>query len=103
VTAAQITPGRMPRPSLGKPKAVLVATTEDSSKHAIVPTLMAAGADLDRVYRLDVETASGIESSIPLPRDLRAVEAAVMGHLVATRACVRACVASYSSPWRKRC
>ena len=75
--AADITRGRLPGEHHGTPKAVIVAATEDSWEHTIVPRLMAAGADLDRVYRVDVETYEGVETTISLPRDLAAVEDAV--------------------------
>ncbi len=72
--AAQITTGTMPGEYAGKPRAVIVAATEDSWSHTIVPRLMAAGADLDRVYRADVTTAEGVDTGIVLPRDLTALE-----------------------------
>ena len=38
---------------------------------------MAAGADLDRVYRIDVTTSEGVAGTLTLPTDLAALEAAV--------------------------
>lgn len=75
--AADITRGVLPGKYLGQPKGVLVAATEDSWEHTIVPRLMAAGADLDKVYRVDVTTSDGVSGSLSLPRDLGAVEDAV--------------------------
>jgi hypothetical protein len=75
--AADITRGRLPGEHDGQPKAVIVAATEDSWEHTIVPRLMAADADLDRVYRVDVTTSEGTETAVSLPRDLLAVERAV--------------------------
>jgi hypothetical protein len=75
--AADITRGRLPGRYEQRPKSVIVAATEDSWAHTVVPRLMAAGADLDRVYRVDVTTSEGVESGLSLPRDLRAVEEAV--------------------------
>jgi hypothetical protein len=46
--------GVLPGEYLGQSKAVLVAASEDSWEHTIVPRLMAAGADLDLVYRVEV-------------------------------------------------
>ena len=46
--------GGLPGTYFGQPRAVIVAATEDSWAHTIVPRLMAAGADLERVYRVDV-------------------------------------------------
>lgn len=71
---ADITRGRLPGVYQGQPRSVIVAATEDSWAHTIVPRLMAAGADLDRVYRVDVTTAEGVDTGLSLPRDLRAVE-----------------------------
>jgi len=64
----------MPGEYVGKPRAVIVAATEDSWSHTIVPRLMAAGADLDLVYRADVTTSEGVDTGLVLPRDLTALE-----------------------------
>lgn len=68
--AGQITRGTLPGEFYGTPKAVLVCATEDSWAHTIVPRLIAAGADLDLVYRIAVDTATGFQSELSLPRDL---------------------------------
>jgi len=75
--AADITRGTMPGVHTGIPKAVIIAAAEDSWGHTIVPRLMAAGADLERVYRVDVTTAEGVDGGLVLPLDLEALEAAV--------------------------
>ncbi|HWE54780.1 MAG TPA: AAA family ATPase, partial [Acidimicrobiales bacterium] len=67
---ADVTRGRMPGVFHGTPKSVIIAATEDSWEHTIVPRLMAAGADLDRIYRVDVTTAAGYHGSLSLPGDL---------------------------------
>jgi hypothetical protein len=72
--AADITRGRLAGIYHGTPRTVIIAATEDSWPHTIVPRLMAAGADLDRVYRIDVETADGIDAALSLPKDLAHVE-----------------------------
>jgi AAA domain len=74
--AARITEGDLFGCFAGTPKAVLVCATEDSWEHTIVPRLMAAGADLTRVYRVDVVTALNITVGMSLPRDLEGVERA---------------------------
>ncbi len=61
----------------GTPRAIVVAATEDSWSHTIVPRLMAAGADLDLVYRVDVTTSESIATALSLPRDLVAFEQTV--------------------------
>jgi hypothetical protein len=71
---ADITRGSLPGIYAGVPRAVIIAATEDSWEYTIVPRLMAAGADLTLVYRVDVETADGIDAALSLPRDLSAVE-----------------------------
>jgi hypothetical protein len=68
--AAAITRGRLAGCYEGQPKAVIVCATEDSWAHTIVPRLMAAGADLDRVYRADVVTSQGFETGLTLPDDI---------------------------------
>ncbi|MGL5823845.1 MAG: AAA family ATPase [Nocardioides sp.] len=66
--AAQLTTGTLPGVHHGKPRSVIYAATEDSWGHTIAPRLYAAGADLDRVFRVDVET-DGIAAQLTLPTD----------------------------------
>jgi hypothetical protein len=75
--AADVTRGELDGIYKGQPKSVIVAATEDSWEMTIVPRLMAAGADLSRVYRVDVTTDEGLTGSLTLPLDLLALEAAV--------------------------
>jgi hypothetical protein len=71
--AAATTRGLLPGMFFGTPKDVIIAVTEDAWEFTIVPRLLAAGADLDRVHRVDVST-NGVLTGLSLPRDLRAVE-----------------------------
>jgi hypothetical protein len=71
--AADMTRGQLPGVYSGQPKSVIVAATEDSWEHPIVPRLMAADADLEKVYRVDVTTPDGFGSALVLPRDLDAL------------------------------
>ncbi len=72
--AADITRGTLPGYWHGKPRGVIVAATEDSWEHTIVPRLMAAGADRTKVYRVDVEVATeGRHGSLTLPLDIAAL------------------------------
>ncbi len=71
--AAVVTKGTLAGEHHEEPKSVLIAASEDSWSHTIVPRLIAAGADLDRVYRIEVITDS-VHSEISLPRDLHALE-----------------------------
>lgn len=52
---------------------VLWIGTEESREHAIVPRLMAAGADMDRVIFVDVQTEIGT-GALVFPLDLEAIE-----------------------------
>jgi hypothetical protein len=76
-TAADVTRGRLPGAYQGQPRGVIVAATEDSWEHTIAPRLMAAGADLDRVFRVDVTTGDGLDAVLCLPRDLAGLEGAI--------------------------
>lgn len=71
--AADITTGNLPGCYQEQPKAVIVAATEDSWEHTIVPRLMAAGADLDSVYQVNVTTAEGFDGTLILPSDISAL------------------------------
>ena len=68
--AADITRGLLAGVYEGKPRRVIVAAAEDSWEHTIVPRLMAAGADLKRISRVDVITAEGVHSMLSLPLDI---------------------------------
>ncbi|MBV9143446.1 MAG: AAA family ATPase [Pseudonocardiales bacterium] len=66
--AGQVTRGELPGCREGGPRAVVYAASEDSWAHTIAPRLHAAGADLDLVYRVDVEQ-NGRISQLTLPLD----------------------------------
>ncbi len=74
---AQLSRGTLPGDCYGTPRAVFVAATEDSWEHTIVPRLMAAGADLDRVFCVDVTTSEDVDTGLSLPRDLPGLERAM--------------------------
>lgn len=76
--AAQLTRGTLPGVYLGLMKSVIVSASEDSWEHSIVPRLMAAGADLARIFRLDVTSADGNESALQLPVDLKELQRAIL-------------------------
>ncbi len=67
--AAAITNGNLPGRFRGQPRAVLYAATEDSWSYTIAPRLLAAGADMDMVFRIDVEQEDGSVAGLILPRD----------------------------------
>ena len=72
--AAWVTKGTMPGVYEGHPRPVVVAATEDSWEHTLVPRLIAAGADRDLLYRVDTVSAEGLASPIVLPADLPALD-----------------------------
>jgi hypothetical protein len=70
--SAQITRGTLPGLHYGTPRPVIYAATEDSWAHTIGPRLYAAGADLDLVFRVDVQHDGGFDA-LTLPRDCSAL------------------------------
>jgi len=92
--AAAITRGELDGMFKGTPKSVLYAATEDSWEYTIAPRMIAAGADMGRVFRIEVEqveltTPDGAQvlrpSKLSLPVDTalipeaaREVDAAVL-------------------------
>lgn len=80
--AAQVTRGDMAGEYLGQPRGVVVCASEDSWEHTIVPRLLAAGADLKHIWRVDAqidERACGLT----LPTDVPALAALVKDKNVA--------------------
>ncbi|OBB21107.1 hypothetical protein A5761_03085 [Mycolicibacterium setense] len=68
--AAKITRGTLPGKHYGVPKRVFYLATEDSWKHTLVPRLMAAGADLSRVARIEVSVNESATVTLSLPEDV---------------------------------
>jgi hypothetical protein len=62
----------------GIPKSVLITAAEDSWEHTIVPRLMAAEADLTRVFRIDVSTRDGKSASLEVPADLNELRRVIL-------------------------
>jgi len=81
--AAKVTRGALPGSFGGKPRDVIYVAVEDSWKYTIVPRLMAAGADLARVHRAEVQTIENDTVSLSLPADNRLLEAIITGKQVA--------------------
>ncbi len=78
---AQITRGTLPGAYHGTPRAVFYCATEDSWQHTIAPRLIAAGADREFVYRVEVESVEAtagtsvlVELTMPRDCDLMAAE-----------------------------
>ena len=83
--AAHITRGTLSGSLAGKPRAVIYAAVEDSWKYTLVPRLIAAGADLSKVFRVEVveDEQDGVTISLPsdnvlLERELRRIGAALL-------------------------
>ncbi len=76
--ASQVTRGTLPGSFHGTPRNVFWCSVEESWEHALVPRLLAAGADLSRVYRLDVQRADGDEVMMNLPTDNALLEEAIV-------------------------
>ncbi|MEV6927423.1 AAA family ATPase [Dactylosporangium sp. NPDC051485] len=70
--SAQITRGTLPGQHLGQARPVIYAASEDSWAHTIGPRLYAAGADMDLVYRVDIQEETGFDA-LTLPRDCSAL------------------------------
>lgn len=73
---ANVTRGTLPGAYFGTPKSVLVVATEDDWETTLVPRLTVAGADLTRVFRVDV-TVDGREGALSLPDDIDMLEKAI--------------------------
>ena len=70
--AARLTRGELPGSHAGEPSRVLFATSEDAWEFTMVPRLMAAGADLRMVGRVQV-TDNGLITGLTLPADADAL------------------------------
>lgn len=67
--AAQVTRGTLPGALYGKPRSVIYAATEDSWTYTIAPRLVAAGADMDLIFRIDVQDDGRPHARLALPVD----------------------------------
>ena len=84
--AAAVTNGNLEGIWHGKRKTVLIAAHEDAWSYTIAPRLLAAGANLDMVYRVDVVTDEGI-AGLNLPKDCRELEKVAREHDAAMLMC----------------
>ena len=71
--AADLTRGRLPGVHRGTAKGGADRGYGDSWAHTIVPRLMAAGADLDLIYRVEAVSVLGTHSAVSLPKDNEAL------------------------------
>lgn len=75
--SAAVTRGELPGMYYGIPRAVLYSASEDAWEYTIAPRMAAAGADMDRVFRIDAVGEEAGYGGLILPRDCRElVEAA---------------------------
>lgn len=80
---SKITRGTLPGSHYGVPRRVYYLATEDSWKHTLVPRLMAAGADLTMVARIEVAVSECATVTLSLPDDTALLAQAVIDHDVA--------------------
>ncbi|WP_083666671.1 AAA family ATPase [Saccharomonospora sp. CUA-673] len=78
--AARVTLGELPGLHLGQPRGVIYAATEDSWERTLAGRLIAAGADMQRVYRVEVEHVTGHTLPLSLPRDCDALAGEMAVH-----------------------
>ncbi|MGO9582039.1 MAG: AAA family ATPase [Acidimicrobiales bacterium] len=74
-TAAQVSRGTLAGDLFGEPAAVVYATTEDSWSRAVAPRLIAAGADLDLVFRVFI---NGRDGTLQVPDDIEQLTKAML-------------------------
>jgi hypothetical protein len=75
--AARVTRGELRGTRWGKPAGVAVVATEDQWAEVILPRLVAAHADLTRVYQVEAITPTGDIETIVAPTDLALLRLAV--------------------------
>ncbi len=80
---AQITTGALEGELYGAPRNVLYIHSEDSREFTVAPRLKAAGADMDRVLFVDVQTAQTDSGTVILPLDIGSLEKVIAQHQVA--------------------
>jgi hypothetical protein len=82
--AARLSRGDLPG-DVGAPADAIIASAEDSPSHTLVPRLLAAGANLDRVHLVRV-ARDGIDVGLTLPDDVGELAARVRD--VGARLCI---------------
>ena len=79
---ARITRGQLQGIHYGTPKSAIICASEDSWARTIVPRLMAGGANMVRVFRVEVEER-GESMRLTLPVDLGALAVVIRENDVA--------------------
>ncbi len=80
---ARSTRGDLEGAHYGRPRSVVIAAAEDSWAHTIVPRLLAAGADLTRVLRVQIRLADLGTCELSLPDDVHVLGEVIRAHDVA--------------------
>lgn len=80
---ARVTRGELPGQHKGAPRSVFYAAAEDSWERTVGGRLMAADADRERVYRVEVETITGDSAPLILHKDTGALAEEMRAHDVA--------------------
>jgi AAA domain len=80
---AKVTKGVLPGDASGTPKGVIIVSTEDDWSATIKPRLVAAGADLDRVFQVNAIEPDGLEGVLSLPADIEELKKIIKNHDVA--------------------
>jgi hypothetical protein len=80
---ARVTTGTLPGIHHGSPRAVVYAATEDSWERTIAGRLIAAGSDMARVFRVDVDHLAGHTVPLSLPKDCDGLAVEITAHDVA--------------------
>lgn len=76
-TISRITRGKLPGCWYGTPRNCLIVVSEESWERTIVPRLIAAGADLEHVARVEMATKDAGGLRMQLPRDYAELEQAI--------------------------
>lgn len=84
---AGLTTGTLRGQHYGTPRSVIIAANEDSWEMTIAPRLAAAGAHLDRVFRVDVTDDGSQHARLTLPADTTALGLLIPGNDVALLVC----------------
>lgn len=76
--AAAVTQGSLPGEYEGTPRNVLYIASEDDWETTLAPRLVAAGADMSRIFKMAVKRdGSKHEGQVELPEDMEAFDAAL--------------------------
>ena len=78
--SARVTRGTLPGSLYGTPRRVFYLATEDSWKHTLAPRLIAAGADMKMIGRVEVVTQDRSNVTLSLPDDVELLTHSITEH-----------------------